>query len=162
MSTEINIVYGFGFPINELKPENFINFIEKRKENFMKAIDDEEIVDDFFHTKEDFKTLNELDSFFYEYDYACDISNERGVGAVISNIMQMETGIGFRYENETIYKNNKFILFPEMMPWQFNEVESKLSLQNLEDICKQYMDELGFRKSDYKDYPDYIQVEYSC
>ena len=66
-----------------------------------------------------------------------------------------ETGIVFEYRHSQDEDEDDAIILPQMYPWQMNDKEKQLSQEDIENICKQYIEDLGNQLK-----PDFIRLEY--
>ena len=88
------------------------------------------------------------------YEDELDIDRAKAIGSSITNIMSREPEMRFAYLNyEDI--GSIYILFIETHPWNFNDKEKNLTEDELTNICKKYMTELGILGR-----PIYIGLEY--
>lgn len=149
MSMRSSHIYGYGFNC-DCKDEKLVNFIKAHKGTFCRTEEEKEIYNVL--ASEDELDLEELFK-----GYTCDSNSiEGGAEAVITNIMSRETGIRFIYclpcEDCDTWAS---IMFAEGYPWQLNEAEKNLTEEKLQNICKQYMNELGITCE-----PNYLSLEY--
>lgn len=150
MSMSSSFIYGYGFELTCID-ENIISFVKNHKDSFCKSDYEKGLYEDLLNYIE---KENTLDDFFA--DYFCDTSGREGNGAVISNIMQRETGISFQYEcGDEECGSHPSVLLAETCPWYYNKIEKSLTEGGLNRICKKYMKELGIQLE-----PKYLGIEY--
>lgn len=152
MGVKNTIIYGYGFK-DIFTIDEIANFIKNHKETFCKSAKEFELYDKVLK----YTNVEELEDDFYMSGYECDNSSAMGIRAAISNIMSRETGINFQYEKGDGY-STPMIMLAEHMPWNYNDIEKKLTEKSLRDICIKYAKELGADKSSV----DYQEVEYCC
>ena len=146
-------VYGYGFNCiydEELliNKDKLILFIKEHSHTFCQSEEEKALYNDML------KGNHDLENLFQNYD--CDNSGIEGIGAVISNIMTRETGVNFGYYPENLTCDTPAsIVFLQLFPWQFNEREKDLTEEELYNICKKYIGELGL-----EDNPDWLSLEY--
>lgn len=94
MSMNSSFIYGYGFPCDWTE-EHFLAFIKNHKETFCQSKAEEKQYQELLECTENTDTQNEfdLDEFFDKYE--CETNGMQGTGAVVTNIMHRETGIGF-------------------------------------------------------------------
>lgn len=156
MASKSNIVYGYGFYLNfQIKTKDIVEFIKRHKDSFCKSDDEKEAFNVLEDTDKGIYSYTYADEFFDDYNICCDYSNFCGIGAVISNVIQRETGIFFSYQREFDDVAYSAILLPESLPWGFNKTELNLTQDKVDEILISYMKELNV---DIK--PDYVHVEY--
>lgn len=150
MSMRSSFIYGYGFNC-DCDEDKLIDFIKVHKETFCKSELEAILYDRLLRYTE---KENDLEDFFENYD--CETSGMQGNGAVIANIMSRETGIRFMYcQSDTGCDTLASIVFEEGYPWQLNEIEKNLTVEDLANICKKYMNELGITEE-----PDCLSLEY--
>ena len=145
MSNYSSHAYGYGF-VCKCSDEHLVNFIAKHKDAFCQSIEESYLFEKMYKT--------DLDDLFREYP--CDQSSIEGKYAAISNIMSRETGVSFSFQPE----QEDFDTPPTVMllyspPWEFNEVELKLTEESLRTLCKTYIEEIGIEHK-----PCYLCSEY--
>lgn len=132
MSMQSNCVYGIGFNTDTITKEALLAFINKHSTD---------------------KAIENIDELL---DIECMVTGQRGLHAIIANIMNEETGIQFQYEpGQEDTDSSPAVLFAPMYPWHMNFTEKLLSMPKLLEIIKPYMKELGVEGE-----PDEIRVEY--
>ena len=149
MSMQTDCIYGYGFAVYASDDE-LRRFITSHRDTVKQITDGEKVLQyldshegDSFNPKEDL------------YDYETAATGDMGFYGVIAEIMSNETGIVFEFRNSQEDDGNDYILFPESYPWHYNERESKLTLDELKDICIKYITELnpnlvpGFQRLEY-------------
>jgi hypothetical protein len=153
------IVYGYGFEL-PIDANLFVEFLKNHKDIFIKSNEEQELYDKFMalvnEIEEEFTKDKEIDpeceldfgftddefADIFE-DYCCDITGMYGYGAVISNIMNRETGIGFEYQSgDSDCDSDPAVLLSAKLPWNYNDVERKLTIESLVEIIKKYTKEL--------------------
>jgi len=145
-----SFVYGFGFG-SDCSDTKLIEFIKAHKSTFCKSESEVEMYEAMLqHTSAEY----DLENFFEEY--SCDLTGTQGAGAVIANVMTRETGIRFVYcQPDGDCDTDASVVFEENYPWNLNEREQSLSMEELMYICKTYMQELGIEGE-----PDFLNLEY--
>lgn len=145
---ESNFVYGFGFEIKDVTNEDLFDFIRNHKNEFCASDDEIEL----------FKNIPmHCDLKEYFDDYPCETSGHEGFGAIISNAILRETGIGMEYQmGQEDCHSYPSVLLKKCMPWEFNEKEKMLTQEFLMELLIPYVKELGLKKEDV----GYIEVEY--
>lgn len=150
MSMRSSFIYGYGFNC-DCEDEKLIDFVKVHKETFCRSVEETKLYKEMLKYTE-----NEYDLEDFFDGYPCDTCGQEGVGAVIANIMSRETGVGFIYcQPDGDCDTFASVVFETRYPWLLNEAEKNLTKEKLENICKQYMDELGI-----EDTPDYLDLEY--
>lgn len=155
MSMNSSFIYGYGFPCDWTE-EHFLAFIKNHKETFCQSKAEEKQYQELLECTENTDTQNEfdLDEFFDKYE--CETNGMQGMGAVVTNIMHRETGIGFFYGiADDTCDTKASVIFPEQLPWIFNDIERNLTQNQLEEICKTYCKELHIEEE-----PDFLSLEY--
>lgn len=150
MSMTSRCVYGFGFHC-DCNEDVLIEFIKAHKDAFCWDDEDKKLYEEFL----DYTSSNyDLEDFFE--DYACDTTGEEGLGAVISNIISRETGIGFCYHRPVDECDIvASIMFEPCFPWDLNKKERNLTYEELESIFIRYMCQLGIKGE-----VQYLALEY--
>lgn len=155
MSMETSIVYGHGFIVDEVTDEKLIDFIKNHKNAFCKTPTEIAMYDEILKMTE-----TEIDTYGtedYFQGYSCICSGQEGRGAVVSNIITRETGIGVQYEmGDRDCDSYPSVLFPEGMPWHLNEKEKNLTINSLTEILLPYVEELGLSKDNIES----LKIEY--
>ena len=149
MSMQTDVVYGYGFYVY-VSDEELKNFVLKHKDTILKLDRGREVLeytkrcsDDEFNPKEDF------------YDWENEATGDRGLYGMIADVMYKETGIVFEYRNSQDDGEDDVIILPQMYPWEMNDKEKILSQEALDNICKQYIKDLGNQLK-----PEFIRLEY--
>lgn len=152
MNMKTDIVYGYGFMVDEIPDDVIIDFIKNHKETFCKSDTENELYEEMLeYTKEAY----DLENFFEMY--SCDHTGMEGNGAVISNIISRETGIRFEYQcGDADCNSYPSVLFVETYPWNYNEKEKNLTVESLNEILLPYVIELGLNRSNI----DALEIEY--
>ena len=134
----LKIIYGYGFPVNNVTTDALRNFIKNHRttiENnltrdnteLLDAVDNNELIED---------TFNNL---------PCYLTGNEGLRAIIANVIYAETNICFQYEpgdnNKPFSKES--VVFTTAMPWELSDTEKNLNEDALFEICKKYMSELN-------------------
>ena len=133
----MSIIYGYGFKVL-CSDAVIVSFIKNHKDAFCKSEMEKEIYEELMEVTDG---NYELDAVFVDYD--CDISGDTGVGAVIANIMQRETGISFEFRrSDDTNVENPTVFFVETMPWFMNETEKYLTKNDFSAIVDKYAKEL--------------------
>lgn len=148
MSMQSSFVYGFGFEVKNITDENLLDFIKHHKDEFCTSEDEIEL----------FKNIPmHCDLKEYFEDYPCETSGHEGFGAVISNVILRETGIGVEYQmgQEECYSYPS-VLLKKCMPWDLKEKEKILTKESLTEILTPYVKELGLKKQDI----GFLEIEY--
>lgn len=150
MSMNSSFIYGYGFSCT-CDETSVRRFIKNHKEIFCQSDKEymqyQELIDD---------VGNHLDLEEFFADYECETNGLSGIGAVIANIMSRETGIRFLYAvADDECGTEASVVFEQGLPWNFNEVEQKLTEDRLEEICKGYCKELHINNA-----PDFLALEY--
>lgn len=150
MSYSVDHVYGYGFEISFSwhlwDSKKLFDFLKNHKDTVKELYDGESILK-FIEQKNP-----DIDEFCEEF---ADRENCEGYGYnsarnVVADIMNKETGLRFTNQLD-MDSNTEFVMLPECMPWLLNEKEKNITEQELRDICKKYMEELGFcTKEDFE------------
>ncbi|MDD6484006.1 MAG: hypothetical protein PUF72_05465 [Clostridiales bacterium] len=150
MSMMSSYIYGFGFA-SDCAEEKLVDFMITHKDSF--CVYDYEFVlyDEMLRCV---KNGGNSEALFESY--SCDVSGKDGEGAVISNIMSRETGICFSYcPSDDSCGTLASVVFEVNYPWHMNETEKNLTEEQVRNVCKKYMEELGI-----SDEPNYLSLEY--
>lgn len=149
MSMQTDCIYGYGFKVYA-SDEQLKQFIEKHRDtiacldlgrtllDYMDRCEDDE-----FNPKEDF------------HDWENEATGDIGLYGMIADVMYKETGIIFEYRNSQDDEDDDVIILPQMYPWQMNDKEKILSQEALDNICNQYIKDLGNQLK-----PEFIRLEY--
>ena len=150
MSMIVDHVYGYGFEISfggdNFDSKKFFDFLRNHKETIKGLYDGESIIKFIENENPD------SDEFCEE---VADRENCEGYGYnsarnVVADIMNKETGLRFTNQFD-MDSGTEYVMLPECMSWLLNEKEKNTTEQELHDICKKYMDELGFStEEDYE------------
>lgn len=163
MSCSTSISYGYGFPVGSVTEKALAEFI-KNHASVLNKTDVNGVEYERLFVQEITSWLDnpdfDWDNFgMEEYfaDYEDDIYNgNTGFGAVISNVMSRETDIAFCFQmGQDDCDSEPTVMLMAGMPWGFSIKESSLSLDEMDNICRKYMKELGLDGE-----PDYQSVEY--
>jgi len=149
MSFNVDHVYGYGFEVSfgddNFDSKKFFGFLRNHKETIKGLYDGEHIIKFIENENPD------IDEFCIEF---ADRENCEGYGYntaqnVVADIMNKETGLRFTFQQD-MDSDMEFVMLPECMPWLLNEKERNTTEDELYNICKKYMEELGFRtEEDY-------------
>ena len=157
MSCNTDIVYGYGFELGDLDKDLFAVFLKTHKNTLCEDDFDKKYYDMFEKLSEMCYEMEDLEEIFE--GFSCDTSEQNGIGAVISSIIYRETGIRFEYQpGQAECDGEASVLFSETYPWNFNEVERELTEDAMQEICKEYMTELGI--SCNENMPGFLRIEY--
>ena len=149
MSMHETQIYGYGFPCL-FSDDAFYDFVKNHKDTFCHSDVENQLFNDIMKQTDDYDVLCE--------NYASHVSDECGVGSVIANIMERETGILFEYRpNNSDCDTDASILLAEGMPYQFNDTEKALTKDKLKEVIVKYMTEL---KMDITTYPSELCLSY--
>lgn len=129
--------YGYGAIISRPSDVQLKEFIKKHR-NVVVALDEGEDI------------LNACD----EPQPLCDIfpawgdeTTYTGIECLIAVIMKEETDIGFDCNEEGPIGIPIGIFLPAKFPWECTMAEKSLTLETLDDILHEYLDELGLDSS---------------
>lgn len=147
MGMSTDCYYGYGFFTSSYDGEKVKQFIRNHIDTCGEIGWDKE---DLLNTLngEDFDISTDLEADA-DWGYCYD-----GAISLVSNIMSKETGIRFSAECNS-EEGEMAIMLLESLPWDWNEVELKLTKESLLEILKKYTDELGFDSSKI----DFIKIE---
>ena len=149
MSMCSSFVYGYGFHIDKCDEKVLIDFIKTHENTFCRSDEEKYLFDGLD------KTGSSLDKLFE--NYSCDSTGVAGVGAVIANIMSRETGICFIYcQSDDSCDTPASIVFETSYPWLLNKIEKELTEDELQNICRKYMNELELTNEQ----PCHLALEY--
>ena len=129
--------YGLNFEcLNSISDEDMAKFIRKHinLHDYQTKLSDKDLLEDFR---------------FYE---DC-ISSEEGLFGVISSAISRETGVRIEYHS---YCGQEAVFLCKCLPWMYNESESKLTPDGIEELFKPYLEELGIPDAELED----IEIEY--
>lgn len=132
----MDIIYGTGFEVTDVKEEVLICFLKNHQESI---------------SKNGLQVWNENE---INEEAHCTISDNEGRNAVVQNVMHAETGICFEFRIDE-EAQREYILLPELPPWLYNEKEKALTHRDLCEILNRYITELGLET-----YSDDIRIEY--
>ena len=157
MSCSTDIVYGYGFEVANLDKDLFAEFLKNHKNTLCKEDCYKSYYDSFEKLSEDDFEMEDLEEVFE--GFSCAASGSNGLGAVVSSIMYLETGIRFEYQpGQAECDGEASVLFSEAYPWNLNEVEKGLTQDAMQEVLKKYMAELGILSNE--NLPDFLRVEY--
>lgn len=172
MSMHTEIVYGYGFPITHITTKHFVDFI-KNHEQTIEIITTPKIPNELTKSQKEIKRLldfcknmnentketsnpDDFEDDFYEIE---DVYGIQGMFSILSQILYQETDIHFEYQQgDCDCDSDASIIFVTGMPWQFNETESNLTFECLNNIITNYATELGIPTT--KDWS--LSIEYYC
>ena len=146
MSMVTTVLYGYGFICN-YEDNKLIDFLKRHNKIFCQFPEEYEIYNDIINYP-----AEDINNIFADYYDEC---GTNGKNVAISNIMSRETGIRFECCPPSYDYNDFVIIFREQFPWNLNEIEKNLTKENLEEIMKRYMHELGITTE-----VDYMSMEY--
>lgn len=137
-------IYGYGFYLNEdeVSDETIRNFVLNHRKSFGKTDEEMQILDGF----ENITNAEELEDFMSDIDtsYMDKNSEDCGLGAMVASIMSREIGIKFQFWGpEEDFGTSPAIVWRATYPWMLNDREKLLTEEELYDICRRYMEELG-------------------
>lgn len=150
--------YGFFVAGEEAETMDFkvaAKFLKEHRKIFGKTDDEKQILDEL----DNIKTDDELEELMYEIeeDYKDENSEDAGMGAAIAAVMTRETGVKFQYFSPANGgEDAPAIIWRPTYPWMQNDMEKELTEAKLHDICKKYMDELGFNGK-----PEELELSYT-
>ena len=157
MSCSTDVVYGYGFELGTLDKDLFAAFFKNHQNTLRKEDYYKKYCDAFEKLSEDDFEMEDLEEVFE--GFSCAASGSNGLGAVVSSVMYLETGIRFEYQpGQAECDGEASVLFTETYPWNLNEVERELTEDAIRDICEKYMTELGILSNE--NMPDFLRVEY--
>lgn len=134
----LKIVYGYGFPVNNVTTCTLCDFIRNHRTTIKNNL-----------TKDNIKLLDAVDndeSIKDAFDdLHCYLTGNEGLRSIIANIMASEQNICFQYEpgedNKPFSKES--VILQTGMPWEFTQSDKCLDEDQLFEICQSYMTELG-------------------
>ena len=157
MSCSTDVVYGYGFELGTLDKDLFAAFFKNHQNTLRKEDYYKKYCDAFEKLSESDFEIADLEKVFG--GFSCAASGSNGLGAVVSSVMYLETGIRFEYQpGQAECDGEASVLFTETYPWNLNEVERELTEDAIRDICEKYMTELGILSNE--NMPDFLRVEY--
>ena len=157
MSCNTGIVYGYGFELGSLDKDLFAAFLKNHKNTLRKEDCYKKYYELFEKLSEGDFEMEDLEKIFE--GFSCAASGSEGLGAVVSSVMCLETGIRFEYQpGQAECDGEASILFSETYPWNLNEVERELTEDAMQEICKKYMTELGIPCNE--NMPEFLKIEY--
>lgn len=159
MNTEI--LYGYGFALDDCKVKDFVQFITNHKNTFCKTPQEYDLLTDLTTVARQLPNvdlyLDDIEDMDIFQNYADQVTGQTGAGAIISNIMHRETNIQFQFVppcSDTM--EHTAILLARCYPWEYNAREKALTEEKLIEILQGYMKELGINTD-----PDTMSVEYN-
>lgn len=156
MSMRSSFVYGMGFEVDKVKISTIVDFIKNHKETFCQSETDKKIYNTMLDELDNMEDIYDLDDYFTDEMYSCDVSGQEGLGAVISNIMSAETGIRFEFQRgQDDCGSVPTVMFSDAPAWCYNEAEKCLTEDKFMEVCDKYMQELEIEGR-----ADYMEVEY--
>ena len=157
MSCSTDVVYGYGFELGTLDKDLFAAFFKNHQNTLRKEDYYKKYCDAFEKLSESDFEIADLEKVFG--GFSCAASGSNGLGAVVSSVMYLETGIRFEYQpGQAECDGEASVLFTETYPWNLNEVERELTEDAIRDICEKYMTELGIPCSE--NMPGFLRIEY--
>lgn len=145
MGSKSKIVYGCGFYVKAGNDyaEKFQQFIKNHKKAFCQKGEDEDkkLYEELMKIPPSEIKWSDVEDIFEEY--TGEIGTAEGYGNAIANILYRETGIEFQYEAGCAdCGSNPAIVLAEQMPWVYNRKEKKITLEQFENLCNKYTNEL--------------------
>lgn len=138
MSWDMWHVCGIGFDVHPVQNERLRDFILNHKETYQK-VDPNGADEVIRYIADNYKHLTESSCLYEE------LLEEFGyisLAFIVAEIMRGETGICFvapGISDDT----TDHVLFTAAMPWNYNDVEARLSRDYLIETMQKYADELG-------------------
>ena len=132
-----DIVYGYGVDEDTLKrvqPEKLERYIWQH---------DPEVYADIVADRGDDSFIDAAEEYAQDCDYS-----DASVWALVADMLERETGIGFEYHFEDDSGCAQGLMVTERMPWSYNEKEKTSSQEDIDKILIETMTELGVPKGE--------------
>jgi len=137
-----DIIYGYGFEIN-VANDILVSFVKKHMAT-IKQIANRGNTDMVSLATYIELGNTDIKTVFVDTE---DISScQTGVYAIVSNVINEETGVRVEFQEDNTARNTvSYIMFPECLPWELNSKEKTLTEATLCSILKNYMNELWIK-----------------